>query len=428
MIHRLSLPGLNAQSARLLLFNAIFSIALFGLVDVLLNFYFVSLGYSKESIGILQSLPRVGGLIAAALVVPLTSRVSARTVLIWTTIGMAVAQGAIVLVPTTAAIAISRAALGLFFGIQQIAINPVALALVSAQHQSRVFAYISMTSNVAGSLGGLIGGFMPAWIAFLFPSLAVFADLPASQTPFAYGLSIFIASVVTGLAVIPILRLAIPPDAAIGAGEKRVTGKVPWRTLLPRGIPMLFFGITGGLTFPFYNLFFRGVYDASDSAVGTILSLGFFAMAFPVMFGPQLERRFGRSRSLLFATSSAALCFVGLSIAPSLPVAIACFVSAISLRNIVNGTYPPMLMEGLAPQARNAASSLGFLAWNIGWLTGTSLGGFIVARVGYNLMLQGVAVGVFLIGFSAWWIFRGVPEPSLEQQAGGALAVSPAEP
>src|SRR5687768_4952934 len=100
----LSLPGLNGQSTRLLLFNALFSIALFGIVDVLLNFYFVSLGYSRESIGLLQSLPRVGGLIAAALVVPLTARMSARGVLIWTTIGMAVAQGAIVLFPTPFAI------------------------------------------------------------------------------------------------------------------------------------------------------------------------------------------------------------------------------------------------------------------------------------------------------------------------------------
>lgn len=426
-MRRFMLPGTNAQSTRLLLFNALFSIALFGLVDVLLNFYFVSLGYSKESIGILQSVPRVGGLIAAALVVPLTARMSARNVLIWTTLGMAAAQAAIVVVPTTQAIVLSRAALGLFFGIQQIAINPVAVALARPEHQTRIFAYVSMTSNVAGSIGGFLGGFMPAWIAFLFPALAVYADLPAAQTPFAYGLAIFIASVVTALSIIPILRLVVP-ESPRTAGTGGIAGKIPWRVLLPRGFPMLFFGVTGGLTFPFYNLFFRGVYGAPDSTVGTILSLGFFAMAFPVMFGPQLERRFGRGPALLLATGAAGMCFIGLSISPTLPTATVFFVSAISLRNIINGIYPPMLLEGLPADAHNAASSVGFLAWNIGWLAGTSMGGFIVARVGYTLMLQGVGIGVFMIGLSAWWIYRRSAAPVLLPQGGAPLPVTPSEP
>lgn len=427
----LSLPGLNGQSTRLLLFNALFSIALFGIVDVLLNFYFVSLGYSRESIGLLQSLPRVGGLIAAALVVPLTARMSARGVLIWTTIGMAVAQGAIVLFPTPFAIGLSRAVLGLFFGIQQIAINPVAVALTRPEHQTRIFAYISMSSNIAGSFGGFVGGFMPTWIAFALPSFTVYGDLPAAQTPFAYGLAIIVASVVTALAVVPIWRLATPA-VALAADEQSKRVKVPWRKLLPRGIPMLFFGMTGGLTFPFYNLFFRGVYDAPDATVGTVLSLGFFAMGFPVMFAPQLERRYGRGGALMLSTGAAGLCFVGLSLSNSLAMAIPFFVGAIALRNIINGIYPPMLMDGLPPQVHNAASSLGYLAWNIGWLISTSLGGFLIERVGYSLILQGVGVGVFTIGFSAWWIFRRADQPAQAvmtvMEAGAPVPITPAEP
>lgn len=427
----LSLPGLNGQSTRLLLFNALFSIALFGIVDVLLNFYFVSLGYSRESIGLLQSMPRVGGLIAAVLVMPLTSRMSARSVLIWTTVAMAVAQAAIVVIPTPFAIGLSRAILGMFFGIQQIAINPVAVALTRPEHQTRIFAYISMSSNIAGSFGGFVGGFMPAWIVFAFPSLTVYGDLPAAQTPFAYGLAIIVASVVTAVAVIPIWRLAIPV-VPLAIDEQSRPVRVPWRKLLPRGIPMLFFGMTGGLTFPFYNLFFRGVYEASDATVGTVLSIGFFAMGFPVMFAPQLERRFGRGGALLLSTGAAGLCFAGLSLSNSLAVAIPFFVGAIALRNIINGIYPPMLLDGLAPQAHNAASSLGYLAWNIGWLISTSLGGFLIERVGYSLLLQVVGIGVFAIGFSAWWIFRRADRPVQPVmpmiEAGAPVAITPAEP
>lgn len=426
-MRRLLLPGLTAQSSRLLLFNAIFSIALFGVVDVLLNFYFVSLGYTEEAIGLLQSLPRVGGLIAAFLVVPLTSRLRASTVLIVTTIGAAVAQAMIVLIPTTEVIVLSRAALGLTFGIQQIAINPIASALTERENQSRMFGYLSMTSNVAGSIGGFIGGFMPAWIAFLFPTLAIFGDVAPEQTPFAYGTAIFIASVVTGLAVIPIMRLVVP-GAALPTGEKPTPQHVPWRTLIPRGIPMMFFGVTGGLTFPFYSLFFRNVHDAPDALVGTILSFGYFMMAFPVLLVPRLERRFGRSATLLVSMGAAGLCFVGLGLSTGIGAATLFFVCGISIRNIVNGIYPPMLLEGLPTRVHNTASSVGFVGWNLGWLMGTTFGGFLTARIGYGTLLQFVGLGVFMIGVSAWWIFRREASAASRQAVGAPLPVTPSEP
>lgn len=424
-----SLSGINAQSSRLLQFNALFSIALFGVVDVLLNFYFVSLGYTDESIGLLQSLPRVGGLIAAVLIVPLTARMSARNVLIWTTIGMAISQAMIVFIPTTPAIALSRAALGLFFGMQQIAINPVIIALSAPGQQTRMFGYISMTSNVAGSIGGFIGGFVPAWIAFLLPSMTVYGNLPAEQTPFAYGLAIVLASATTALAVLPILRLDVP-DAALPTESDVNTSaaRIPWRQLLPRGLPMLFFGITGGLTFPFYNLFFRSGYGISDAAVGSVLSLGFFIMAFPVMLGPQIERRWGRGRGLLFCTALSGIAYWGLSYSTSLFAATACFVLAISLRNIVNGIYPPMLLDGLPPHMQNAVSSLGFLSWNVGWLFSTSIGGFLAASIGYSVILRIVGVGVMLIGLSAWWVYRRADVViALRPAAGEVLPAKPAE-
>jgi len=42
-----------------LLYSAIFHIGVLGLADVVLNFYFVSLGYDSQVIGQLQSYPRL---------------------------------------------------------------------------------------------------------------------------------------------------------------------------------------------------------------------------------------------------------------------------------------------------------------------------------------------------------------------------------
>ena len=57
------MPGFNRQVALFLLYSLIWHIGMFGIMDVVLNFYFVSLGYGSETIGLLQSLPRIGGLL-----------------------------------------------------------------------------------------------------------------------------------------------------------------------------------------------------------------------------------------------------------------------------------------------------------------------------------------------------------------------------
>jgi len=82
--------------------------------------------------------------------------------------------------------------------------------------------------------------------------------------------------------------------------------------------PLLFFGFTGGLTFPFYNLFFRTAYAASDQAVGAILSIGWVGMAAIPLAGPWMEQRWGRAWSIGIAMTISSASFPGLSGADAL--------------------------------------------------------------------------------------------------------------
>ena len=92
--------GLNRPIVLFLLHTAIAQIGLYGITDVILNFYFVSLGYQSETIGILQGLGRLGGTITGIPLGLLADRIGARKVIIICMVGVAVSYVPLVFVPT----------------------------------------------------------------------------------------------------------------------------------------------------------------------------------------------------------------------------------------------------------------------------------------------------------------------------------------
>ncbi len=403
------LPAFNRQSGLILLHNTLFCFAVFGVVDVLLNFYFVSLGYEAEAIGLLQSLPRLGGVFAGIPFALLSSRLSIRRALVWSAVLMTVAQGLMIVYPSLAVIVISRALFGFFFGVNQIAMTPAVSDSAGPTHQTHVFAYLSVTTNVSSSIGSLVGGYLPLWLVMLLPGWVMpDAGVAPEQSAWAYGMALLIATVLTALCVLPLLGTREVISAAAGESSDGQMVRVPWARLVMLSLPMFFFGLTGGLTFPFYNLFFRTVYDAPDATVGMVLSAGYLMMGVTPLIAPWVEQRIGRVAALMLALTAAAAAFWGLSLAPTLGLAFVFFALAVCLRNMTQVIFPPMLMGSVPARLQGAASSAGFLAWNVGWFVSTALGGVLQQRFGYDLMMQVVAVGVLMCGATVWWAYGRV--------------------
>lgn len=409
-------PGLTRQAGLLLLHNTLFCFAVFGIVDVLLNFYFVSIGYEVDEIGWLQSLPRIGGLFASLPFAFLGNRLSIRWALLWSAVLMTLAQGLMLVYPTPFIIIVSRALFGFFFGVNQIAITPATADSATPQHQTHIFAYLSATTNLSSSIGSFVGGYLPLWLVMLLPTWVVpTAGVPLEQSAWAYGVALMAATVLTALCIVPLLWVrevaqASPEPTHAGGTATRT----PWLRLCVLSLPMLFFGLTGGLTFPFYNLLFRTVYDAPDATVGAILSAGYFMMGLTPLVAPWVVRRMGRVTGLLIALGMAAVAFVGLSVAPTLWLAFGCFTLAVCLRNMTQVIFPPMLMGSVGAHWQGAASSVGFLAWNAGWFLSTAIGGTLQARFGYDFMMQVVAVGVLGCAAAVWWVYGRPQAPRTE--------------
>jgi predicted MFS family arabinose efflux permease len=396
------------QGVMFLAYNALFNLGILGINDVVLNFYFVSLGYDRQAIGLLQSIPRIGGLLTSVPIAFLTNRIGARRMMLIATVGLALAFLLMLIDPSPAMMIISRFLTGFFYGAQQIALVPLMVVMVERRHQSRFFAVHNLVSTAAMSLGSLLGGWLPALVVTVLHGLVPAAWVVNAQTPFAYGAAVAIASLLALLSILPFLYVrtdsAIQPRRA--RGEPRVRRKTPWKLVFLLTFPMIPFGFTGGLTFPFYNLFFRTRFNLPDETVGTILAIGWIGMAVLPMLGPALERRVGRAWALAIVMGLAGAAFVALgSSFLLLPAGIA-FFFAIAFRNMMNPIFHPMLMDHLPPDLHNIASSMIQVLWSVGWFSATAISGVWQETYGFTFIMQVVAVGVLVVGAAAVMIYR----------------------
>lgn len=400
-----------------LVYSAIFHIGLLGMVDVVLNFYFVSLGHGPDTIAFLQSLPRLAGLLTSVPVSLLTNRLGTHRVILYSTLGIVGTVIMLVFLPTLPALALSRFLLGFLYGAQQIAMSPLMMTLVEQQEQTSFFALHNVVSMTAMSFGSLIGGGTPAWMVSLLAGVASAEDVASAQTPFAYGAALMASGLVVLISALPFLYVRIVSASSKDARTRARLARSPWGYLVVLMLPMLPFGFTGGLTFPFYNLFFRDRFGSSDQLVGIILSIGWLGMAFIPLANPWWEKRFGRANALGLTMMIAAVGFMGLAFASTLALSVLTFVIAASFRNVMQPLFQPLVLDHLPVDFHNTASGVGMVLWNIGWFAATSISGYLQKTVGFGVIMQIVAAGVLFTGVIIVLIFRNRPRYQLVSAA-----------
>lgn len=413
--------GLNRPIVLFLLHTAIAQIGLYGITDVILNFYFVSLGYQSETIGILQGLGRLGGTITGIPLGLLADRIGARKVIIICMIGVAVSYVPLVFVPTLPMLILGRLIFGGAFGAVFLASSPLMITLSRPEHRTRVFSMFSIAGLSATALGSALGGFLPSLVVKFMPLSAIPEGIPPEQSIPAYSASLAIAGLLCVVSITPLLLFRDPPPAThpdgtpkTGRGSVRTTSLRDVMRMVYLSLPMVIFGITAGFTFPFYNLLFRVQFSLSDNVVGTILGFGWLIMGVSTILAVGADRRWGRVRASLVVMITAGCAFFVLGGAQTLWLGIIAFVVAVSVRNLLVPLYQPLYMESFAQENHNIASALNSILWNGGWFAASAVGGSLIHHNGFGTLLALVGTGVILTGVSIFLIFRKrKPHPEL---------------
>lgn len=382
-------PGLNRRVLLFLCHSLLFHIALLGIADILLNFYLVSIGFDGQTIALLQSLPRLSGFLIGLPIGLFADRIGNGRIIALSTAGLALSVAATALTTSQPLLALSRFAWGACFGANQVVKPPFMVTLIDRREHTAQFSWHNLVSMLAVALGSALGGLLP----MLLGGAAV-ADASA------YRASISLAALVLLLSILPMLLL----DGRGGTAGRRLRmgawRLLPWRRLLRLTCPLFVFGISGGLTFPFFNLFFRDVFGLGDSAVGAVIGLGWLVMGAVPLANPLWQARLGRAGALFALMLLSALAFIGLSLAQALALAVVFYALAIGARNTMQPLFQPLLLDSLSEAHHNLASSLGLALWNMGWFGATLGFGWLQLSLGYRGIMLLVAVFVLLNGLS----------------------------
>lgn len=392
------IPGLNGQVLLFLCHSLLFHIALLGIADILLNFYLVSIGYDTATISLLQSLPRLSGFLIGLPIGLVANRVGNRRLIVLSTLGLALSVAATALTQSLPVIAISRFFWGACFGANQVVKSPFMVTLTHHSEHTAQFSWHNLVSMFSVAAGSALGGALPIVMSGAL-SITAAGALQPEQMPLAYRASILCAALALLLSAMPLLLLKRRPD-----GDKhailRFGRSAPWRRVLRLAFPLFVFGISGGWTFPFFNLIFRDLFGISDSAVGGVIGLGWLFMGLLPLLNPVWESRLGRAGALTALMLASAVAFVGFSLSQALWIAVVFYVMAIGIRNTMQPLFQPLLMASLDAEYHNIASSVGLALWNMGWFVSALSFGWLQAAVGTRVIMLLVAAFVVLNGLT----------------------------
>jgi len=394
------IPGLNGQVLLFLCHSLLFHIALLGIADILLNFYLVSIGYDTATISLLQSLPRLSGFLIGLPIGLVANRVGNRRLILLSTAGLALSVAATALTQSLLVIAVSRFFWGACFGANQVVKSPYMVTLTHSSEHTAQFSWHNLVSMVSVAAGSALGGALPIVMSGTL-SIAAVGALRPEEMPLAYRASILCAALVLLMSAMPLLLLQ--REAADNNRQSAVLGfgrSVPWRRVLRLAFPLFVYGISGGWTFPFFNLIFRDLFDISDSAIGGVIGLGWLFMGLLPLLNPYWERRLGRAGALTVLMFVSAVAFVGFSLSQALWIAVVFYVMAIGIRNTMQPLFQPLLMASLDAEHHNIASSMGLALWNMGWFVSALTFGWLHTAVGTRVIMLLVAAFVVLNGLT----------------------------
>ena len=382
--------GLNRRVLVFLCHSLLFHIALLGIADILLNFYLVSIGLDTPSIALLQSLPRLSGFLIGLPIGVYADRIGNRRLIMLSTAGIALSVAATALTDSLPLIALSRFAWGACFGANQVVKPPFMVTLTDRSEHTAQFSWHNLVSMLAVAAGSALGGWLPQLLGG-----------QAAADASAYRASILLAAGLLLCSALPMLALN---EGRVDSARRRLGDlrTLPWRLVLRLTFPLLVFGISGGLTFPFFNLFFRDLFGLPDSAVGGVIGLGWLVMGAVPLTNPLWEARLGRARALFALMLLSALAFLGLSLAQALALAVALYALAIGSRNTMQPLFQPLLLDSLPAAYHNLASSAGLALWNIGWFVSTFAFGWLQLALGYRGIMLLVAGFVLSNGLSIY--------------------------
>lgn len=263
-----------------------------------------------------------------------------------------------------------------------VSFNSYVADLLSSERTGRAYGTTGALSVLAAALGP-------------FVAAGVFALAGAPPVALRVAALLFLAGALAGAALtfrLPAARAG--SDSAPAAADAKGVLRADGGTILPVVLVYVVQGAGYGATVPYFAVFFLDHVRLDAAAWGVVLGAGTVASALGSLAAGRLSARL--PPEWLTVAPQAALLAATLAFLwplPALALA-AAFVARHLFATTVAPTLSMVLMSRVRPAHRARSQAWASLGWNVGWASGASVGGALLARLDGGLFPAGAALGL----------------------------------
>lgn len=398
------------RDARLFLWMTVINGIIFSGWQLFFNIYMLQSGFTRDFLGIINSLPALTGLLFGIPAGRLSDRIGGKPALFIGILLSGLAYLGQVIFKQPLLIAVMSALAGIFFMLIIVSGAPLMMKLSDASNRTLLFSLNYGLQTIAGAVGSVFAGQLPAFFGTL---------LRVGSTSATAYQAVLITTILFGTtALIPLWRMREPktfqtnpgPDlqpTGIRSGLTRLTVKL--------ATPNFLIGIGAAILIPYMNVFFKDRFAISDSLLGLLFSLSSLFIGIGTLVGPRLTTRLGgKIRTVVFTQLSSVLFMLMIGFVPSLWVAGFAFLMRAALMNMAAPLYSAFCMEQTPEHQQGLVSSILNIAWQIGWSVGPYISGVVQQQYGFTPLFITTTL-LYLLSIGVMWkLFRNAERVSVE--------------
>lgn len=347
-----------------------------GVFQLIFNLYLTELGLREDDMGTFSAAQTVVMAAAAATMGPVIARAgiwrvmtTGLAIMLLASFGLAWAQQPLLLLTLSA---VSGIGLAYLFT----STMPFIIEWTPRLDRQLVSTLAFAVIGLSGTVGSLVGGFLPRLLGGLDPL-------------WAYRWTLVAGTALAGTAFIPLFRMGsaregkAEPDptaareAHDAAGRRQVRTDVTMFVLIG-GL----MAIGTGMVIPFYNVYLASL-GADAGQIGLVFAFAGLGAATIGLAAPVIAKRWGALAGVSIVRLAGLPLYAVLLFSPTLPVAILAHIirqTTISMAWPIDSTF---ISEVLPPKARASVFGLRSAAWNLAWAGASLLGGNLIVRAGY---------------------------------------------
>ncbi|WP_043932323.1 MFS transporter [Bacillus sp. EB01] len=283
-----------------------------------------------------------------------------------------------------------------------------------------LFALQAALMTAASVIGNLLGGLLTDFFSLFMP------ELSSIRLTLLIGAGIYITGVIPAFKFqAPMKRTEASPLPAGSPGKKSSFSKSGFKIIALFAFSQMLIGFGAGLVIPYLNLYFAGRFSASASTTSFIISLGQAATAFAMFIGPQVVKRVGEVRAVVYLQLSSLPFLILTAYTEHLFLAAVGFLFRQALMNAGNPIQSSLIMSKVDDGMKGLANSINQTVFNLGWaLMGPVSTGIVVQYGnywGYAYVFSITAI-LYLIGSVYFLMVFGrnqIKKPSFAAQKTG---------